>query len=375
MPQAEQEDVKPAVDSSPKADVMESSSDSESSTPTSDQTLDEFVASQVEEFKTATDVEEEEKAKELDSKDESDKKEKQPAQDKKEAEEEGEKKEELTEEKKTEEEQHVPYERFKEINDAKVRLEDEVRMVEPKVKAYESITNYCQERNITPEQFNEALTVQGLINSDPAKALEKLLPIVEQLQGFTGNRLPNDLQQRVDSGKMEYETAKEIASLRAQVQFGQRKVEFDNKANLLKQQQKLQAELNNAAASWERTKRTSDPDYKPKSSETAPDGVFEITRDKFLAAIGQTMTDPVSGQLKYVNQLSSPQDMNALQEKCYNAAKQLFRPRNQKPTPKRLPSNGSSGVTSAGTIASAPTMLDAVKRGLANRELIYSQPE
>ena len=45
---------------------------------------------------------------------------------------------------------------------------------------------------------------------------------------------------------------------------------------------KAKAEFDRTAEEWERAKRTSDPDYKPKAKESDDDGKWEDVRDKYL---------------------------------------------------------------------------------------------
>lgn len=370
-----------STDSAPpaKSDLMEGSSPSESSThgdKASSQTLNEFLTDNVEEFKTASDVEdesqpatEEPKEKKLGSEDEPDK-EKTEA-DGKEAVKEGEEKAEgEKEDAPAEDKGPIPYERFQEKVKEVETLKHSFEEVQPKVQNYDNITNFCQQNQITVEQFNGALEIQALLNTDPAKALERLKPLVEQLQGFTGDKLPDDLQAKVDTGKLELEDAREIASLRAKSQFGEKKVQFDRQAYERQAAKKFEQECNVAASSWETAKRTSDPDYRPKAKDTDPDGKWEMTRDKYLAMLNQTRKDAATGQVVYVNPINTPQEMTQLMEKAYAAVHSTFANRfngGRKPTRKSLNSSGSSSRSSQQTIEGAETMRDAIQIGLAAR--------
>lgn len=173
--------------------------------------------------------------------------------------------------------QHIPYARFKEVNEKAKTFEAQVKEVEPVVKHHRDIVTFCRTNGITQSQFSDGLKLMSLINKDPARAVEHLTGVIEQLQGFVGDKLPEDLQRKVDEGKIEVDDAKEIASLRAKTKY----VEARTKQSAEQQQQaaesKFLREVHTATASWEQTKIKTDPDMREGSEK------HQLVLDKFRA--------------------------------------------------------------------------------------------
>lgn len=243
----------------------------------------------------------------------------------------------------------VPYERFKEIIDEKNALKQKIESEYiPKAKNFDSIQSYCQNEGISPENFQKALQAQAILSkvenglAEPSEALKVLEPIIAALKGMTGDVLPQDLQAKVDAGKMELEDAKEFAQLRAKTKFGEAGMKRQQQTMQQRQQQEFQAQCETAADQWDAGKRASDPDYKPKSKDSEPDGKFEMVRDKYLAMLNMT-----NSQGQYANPIKTPQQMSALMEKAYQAVDATFKGvfNKKPPTRKVLSSNGSSGTS------------------------------
>lgn len=297
---------------------------------------------------------EKESAAELDSNIESDKKETADADKKADAEvETGDEKEDVTGEQKA-----VPYERLQEVVREKETLKQTLETVKPKADNFDRINVFCQENNITQEQFTQVMKIQALLNSDPQAALKELLPIVEALQGFAGDRLPQDLQTGVDAGEISLKYAKELASVRAQKQFGEKKVERDQQAFAQRQAAETQRALTTAVTAWEMSKRESDPDYKPKTKPTDVDGKWEYVSDKFTAMLHATDQNG-----KHVYPVRNEHEMVALMDKAYGIVS--GRSTAKQPTKKNLSSNGSSQSTKQIPIEQAKTMQEAVQIALS----------
>lgn len=263
-----------------------------------------------------------------------------------------------------EKEEPVPYKRFHEVVEQRTQAEEKLKVYEPQIQNYNNITRFCEENQITADQFDEALRVQALLNTNPEEALKKLLPLVEALQGYAGDKLPEDLQKKVDAGKIELDDAREIAQLRAKSQFSAKMSERNGKVAMERQQAELQQKMEVEASKWETTKRSSDPDYKPKAKESDPDGKWELVRDRYMAMINQRSV--VDGRTVFVNPVNTPQEMVALLEKAYLSINGTFTNlRPKKPaTRKSLSSNGSSSVNESGSIEEAPDMKTAIARGM-----------
>lgn len=292
-----------------------------------------------------------------------------------EKEEKGEKEEEKVDEKKDEEKEEeivegkpVPYDRFQEVVKERTEFKQRFEQVQPVVDNYNRITEFCKQNTITPDQFEKAMRVQALLNTNPTEALKELTPIVEALQGFVGSKLPEDLQKKVDDGKLEVDDAREMAKLRAQVNYRETMAKRNNEFAQQSAQERAVAAVTQAAAEWERQKLTTDPDYKKKSSEEAPDGLYEDVRDKFAALLNQR-----DSAGNFLNPVHSAQEMVALQERAYKAVKDKWTSRlsPKRPATRRsISSNGSETHHEERTIEGAKTMKDAIAIRLKERGVV-----
>lgn len=291
-----------------------------------------------------------------------------------EKEEKGEKEEEKVDEKEDEEKEEglvegkpVPYDRFQEVVKERTEFKQRFEQVQPVVENYNRITDFCRQNTITPEQFEKAMRVQALLNTNPAEALKELTPIVESLQGFVGNKLPEDLQKKVDEDKMSIEDAREMAKLRAQVNYRETMAKRNNEFAQQTAQERAVATVTQAAKDWEVQKRKTDPDYAPVA-EGKPDGLWEDVRDKFAALLNQR-----DSQGNFLNSVHSAQEMVALQERAYKAVKDKWTSRLSPKRPairRSISSNGGETHHEERTIEGAKTMKDAIAIRLKERGVV-----
>ena len=254
----------------------------------------------------------------------------------------------------------VPYERFQEVVHARQAVEQQLTETKPMVENYGKITSFCEQSNITPEQFHAALEVQALLNTNPTEALKRLMPLVEQLKGISGESLPTDLQKAVDDGDMPLEYAKRLARAEAQKQLSEQGSQMQQRRQQAEMQQQFRQTLATAAQSWEQQKRTSDPDYAPKTGVNDADGKWEMCRHVFTAMLHAT---DVQGNL--LNPVRQPQDMTMLMERAYKQVSDSFTRLTAKPVIKKpLSSNGSSKRINK-TVEGAGSMAEAIRIGIS----------
>lgn len=236
----------------------------------------------------------------------------------------------------------VPYSRFKEVNEKAHTYEQELTASKPLIEAAKTTNEFLQRHGITQEEYQDTLDTLVLLKTDPRAALEKIKPLMQQLGQYDPNALPSELEQkiaklneRVEEGELSKTAAKELE------EAWREKAKFDAERRLgakrgeLTEAQRQQAQLQSittAASQWDVSKRTSDPDYKPKAKPDEPDGLFEITRKGFMYELGQT-------------QVRSPQDAVNLLEKAYTDAKRLFTTRLAPKPTKPSPNSTSSSTT------------------------------
>lgn len=327
--------------------------------------------------KTESSTAEDENAKELGSENEHDKK----GEEQEQGEEQNEEQTDENEEQQTEEEKKkekvivpedkllsgkdpIPVDRFKEVVTQRNTVREQLKQAEPIINDWRALDSTCKQAGITPQQFQEMLQVQVDLNTNPGAALPKLKAIVAELEGFTGDKLPEDLQTQVDNGEMELKYAKEIAGYRAEKKFGSKKLEHDRRTFEQQQQTRLQQELNTSATAWETAKKNSDPDYKPKANANDPDGKWEFVKSQFIA-----MLNDVDAQGKFNNPVTSPAEMTALMDKAYANVDASFKRLTRRPVTRKVLrsdgfSNGANGNGNGKSIEDQPDLASAVRVGL-----------
>lgn len=203
----------------------------------------------------------------------------------------------------------IPYERFKEVNEAKVSLETKLKELEAPASQYQQIATYLQENNMAPEEFEHWVNLGILYKQDPAAFREKFADHWTKVQGFVGEVLPQDLQAAVDEGKLTEEYARELAKSRSQSEFSKQQVQATQAQVAQQQQARLQQEYHNTLNTWIQSKQKLDPSFSPSRSEEQ--GVFEY----FLFRLQNDA--PKAG-------VRDPQALIALAERIYPQARQMF---------------------------------------------------
>jgi len=142
--------------------------------------------------------------------------------------------------------------------------EQEFGAKEKVVQDFESFRTAVQEADLSSEDVAQAFLIASLIKSDPGKALELITPIVENLTVLTGNRLPADLQAKVDQGLIDEDTALHVSRERANLQLATKQSERTVERTVQSQQSNHINAVRTAVITWEDQWKQSDPDYPKK---------------------------------------------------------------------------------------------------------------
>ena len=256
--------------------------------------------------------------------------------------EEGEKKEESAEDS-----QLDKHPRFQEVVKQKSEYEAKVKEYEPLVEAHKSVVSFCQDNQITEQQFQEGMNMLKLVNTDPVAARAALEPIWNSLNQLTGESLPSDLAQEVNDGLISEPRAKEIAKLRGQSQLGQAKQKLSSEAQAKQSQARFQQEMGSALTAWTTSKGQNDPKFKPKVGANAPDGKFEFVADRFFRLMSAKPPTTVAETMTYI-------------EQAYTDVSKSFAATNQKQSP-----NGKS-ISSTKSSTNSTTEPKNIKDVVAN---------
>lgn len=206
-------------------------------------------------------------------------------------------------------------------------------------ESYKKLQDYCNQYDIPAQEVDTMFEIAALMRTDPAKAYERLTPIVEAMEQHLGIRLPPDLEADVASAKKTPAQAEEVAKLRADA--AQAKSQL--KQAQTRQQQNSLREMTSSVQQWIGNKQRTDLSFKPKVNGS-PDGLYEFV-------------DALYSQLVTSKPPTTPGEAVAYAEQAYNRASTAFGVRStSKPVIKKsIPSTRSSTTPST-----KPKTLDEV---------------
>lgn len=173
-------------------------------------------------------------------------------------------------------------------------LTGKVTELEPQAAGFRAIQDYAKASNLSREDVNTGFEIMRMMRNEPAKALEALTPIFNQLRELVGEVLPQDMQSRVNTGAISLEDAKEISRLRAghgitvatQKQTEERTAQ-DRQSEQARQSEQLKADVGSAITKWESDWKSADPDYSLKSNRVNAEIERVLLRETVLAQQGK----------------------------------------------------------------------------------------
>lgn len=158
--------------------------------------------------------------------------------------------------------------RFRQLVSERDAARGEVEQYRQGAEAYATIVQRVEMTGASAQQVDAAINLLHAINNDPAKAYQLIQPLYDKLSEFVGSRLPADLQDKVDKGYLDEDSAREVARLRHANAFTQRRAQQTEAERIEEQQTEqyanLQTAIGSATSDWETNWRKMDPDYERK---------------------------------------------------------------------------------------------------------------
>jgi hypothetical protein len=232
--------------------------------------------------------------------------------------------------------------RFRELVKEKNSYKTQVAEYEADAKQYREIQGFMQANGLTAEEVAQSLeTLAKMKTGDPAKAYELMQERLEAMAVAAGKKLPAELEEKVEQGYIDRETAQELHQRQAEAE---RKAEMASTQLERQSQQDQQAQVHamaSAVAAWEQSTKATDPDFDLKA---------ELVKDRVRAHVAQHgMPKTTDAALK-------------MSKDAYDAVTQtLLRVRGDK-TPMRTAVGGKTN----GSAAPEPkSLLDVVRRASA----------
>lgn len=222
-------------------------------------------------------------------------------------------------------------------------FEAQRRELKSQVEQYRPIVEEVQQSGLQQEDLKILLALgQALQKGDADTFLSGVMPYVELMQEMAGQKLPNDLQEKVDEGYTTPEIAAELARARHQATLEKSRAEAAQNQIAERDVQARNQAILDQVKQFEDGLRSRDPDYAIKRD------VIERETERLIRANGVP---------------TSPQEAVAVAKAAYDFANTVFSkaiPRNAtRPTP-------SVSQRPSGTVRAAPSnMLEAIEMGLS----------
>lgn len=158
----------------------------------------------------------------------------------------------------------------------------EIASLAPKAAEFDKIDTFIKNAGLSPQDVGSTLQIAAMLRSEPAKARERLLPIMAELDRILGETLPDDLQARVNAGYLTEEDARAVARSAADAKLARaqatRLTEQQTQENEARQTQQTIDSTVSAVETWEKQKAVSDPDWHTKRVEVADEVELAIQR-------------------------------------------------------------------------------------------------
>lgn len=150
--------------------------------------------------------------------------------------------------------------RFRQLIRERKEFKNQVESLQVKAGEFDKVVDFMETNQLTPEEMAEGIRIMALMKQDPVAAVSALKPHMESLGKYTGEVLPEDIQQKLTEGYVDEETATELAKARAQVELAEAR------------QQQMQAQtaqsstraIVDAVESWTEKTKSTDPDFAMK---------------------------------------------------------------------------------------------------------------
>lgn len=111
--------------------------------------------------------------------------------------------------------------RWRQMVQQREKLSREVEALQPRAQRMQDIETYMERNDLSPEDVRQGFAIMAALRQDPAEAWKLMEPIVRSVRTFLGDELPDDLREKVDTGLVDEDTAREVAQRRHQQSFQQ----------------------------------------------------------------------------------------------------------------------------------------------------------
>lgn len=226
-----------------------------------------------------------------------------------------------------------------------IEVQDRLKAETEVANEYRAIEKFAQANRLSTEDIVDGLQLLALVKTDPSQARDQIVKILEDIDNYTGVKLPKDLADQVEAGELTKEGATEISKARAREKHltsreTARETEQQT-ANRQKQFQEFRTKVNDSIRAAEKDAAKTDTDYL-RIKKNVLDRMATLAKGK---------------------KINSPEAGVALWKQAYTEVRAEMKDLLPPPKEKRFePSKPGGG----GAAPTAPkTLMDAVNAGLA----------
>lgn len=167
---------------------------------------------------------------------------------------------------------------------------------QPAAEQYAKIVGYMKANEISFDDMNKMMAFAVDVRNSPQAALDKILPLVEQLQLATGAVLPEDLATQVKQGFITEAHAQELAKHRADAKFRSARAEAqheNDKRQHGEEAKRAVQDIERSITQWESKWASSDPDYQKKRNDVQEAIELELARASREGKLPKTSQEAV----------------------------------------------------------------------------------
>lgn len=207
-----------------------------------------------------------------------------------------------------------------------------------KAEQYSKIENYMSSNGLQPNEVAEGFYVMSLIRNNPIEAYKVLHGHLQKLAPVVGAVLPKDIEEKVDQGSLDAESARELAQARARAKVLSEQQQRAAAEQQAKDERTRREGAKAAVVAWESSIKQRDPDYPNKQ---------QFIRDRVRVMLQQ-------------GEPTSPQEAVALVEKAYaEVTEQMLKVMPRPQSARQVVSTASSSVSAQ---PQPKTLLDVVRQ-------------
>lgn len=214
---------------------------------------------------------------------------------------------------------------------------------------YQNVQGFLDSNGLAAEEAADGLLIMATAKRDPVAAWEMIKPWVQNLLVAAGEVVPEDLQQRVQSGELTRDAALEVSRARAAQGSVKTQRTFEEQQAERNSQKALATSLKTAATTWEADRIAKDPNFTSKIEPLQKELLFLQSREG-----KPTTADGVTDQLK----------------RAYKAVNESIRPAaqpNPRPKSRTVPVTGGQISASGAPQPKPENTLDMIRSVVAAR--------